>query len=96
MTKALSLHPDVLKRLSALARKERADCLLALCDLSEAFGRPHVHSGLSVRKLGASVFECRAGLDLRFVFLDRGGDLFVFFLGDHDEVTKLLRGGRYR
>jgi len=30
---------------------------------------------------------------LRFLFENRSEDLFVFFLGDHAEVQKLLRSG---
>jgi hypothetical protein len=70
--------------------------LLALCELAEKFGRPHTHSGLGIRKLGAKLFECRASLALRFVFQDRPDDLFVSFLGNHDEIRTLLRRGKYR
>jgi hypothetical protein len=70
--------------------------LLALCELIESFGRPHAHSGLGIRKLGNKLFECRGGLALRFIFQDRPADLFVSFLGNHDEVKTLLRSGKYR
>ena len=93
MARLLSIDPAVLERLRALSRADRAESLLVLCDLMDAFGRPHVHSGLGIRKLGAKLFECRAGLSRRFVFQDRGADLFVFFYGDHDEVKVLLRRG---
>jgi hypothetical protein len=33
---------------------------------------------------------------LRFIFQDRPADLFVSFLGDHDEIKALLRSGKYR
>jgi hypothetical protein len=79
-----------------LPRAEKAGCLLALCDLVEGFGRPHVHAGLGIRKLGSRLFECRGSLGLRFVFQGRTDDLFVAFLGSHDEVRTLLRTGRYR
>jgi hypothetical protein len=95
LSKLLSIDAAVLKRLKGLPRSERAECLLALCDLVEGFGRPHVHAGLGIRKLGEKLFECRAGLSLRFLFQDRATDLFVSFLGNHDEVKALLRRGRY-
>jgi hypothetical protein len=69
---------------------------LALCDLAESFGRPHVHSGLGIRKLSNKLFECRGSLALRFIFQDRPTDLFVSFLGNHDENKALLRSGKYR
>lgn len=96
MNKPLSIALDVLKRLKGLPKGEKAQCPLALCELAEAFGQPHVHAGLGIRKLGGRLFECRGGLGLRFVFQDRPEDLFVSFLGNHVEVRALLRGGRYR
>ena len=79
-----------------LPKSQRAECLLALCELTESFGRPHVHSGLGIRKLGEKLFECRADLALRFIFQDRPSDLFVSFLGNHDEIKTLLKSGKYR
>ena len=79
-----------------LPKSQRAECLLALCELTESFGRPHVHSGLGIRKLGEKLFECRADLALRFIFQDRPSDLFVSFLGNHDEIRALLKSGTYR
>jgi hypothetical protein len=96
LAKPLSIDPGVLRRLRELPRTERVECLLALCELPDIFGRPHAHSGLGIRKLGNKLFECRAGLALRFLFQDRATDLFVSFLGNHDEIKALLRSGRYR
>lgn len=95
MAKLLSIDPKVLARLRELPRTERAECLLALCELTEAFGRPHAHSGLGIRKLGNKLFECRGSLALRFLFQDRPADLFVSFLGNHDEIKALLKSGKY-
>ena len=91
MARLLAIDPAVLERLRRLPKVARVDCLLSLCEILEAFGRPHAHSGLGIRKLGAKLFECRAGVSLRFVFQDRGSELFVFFCGNHDEVKALLR-----
>jgi hypothetical protein len=95
LTKALSIDSKVLSRLRELPKDEKAECLSALCDLLESFGRPHAHSGLGIRKLGKKLFECRGTLALRFVFQDRQNDLFVSFLGNHDEVKSLLKSGKY-
>jgi len=46
--------------------------------------------------LGNKLFECRGSLALRFIFQDRPDDLFVSFLGNHDEIKALLKGGKYR
>lgn len=96
MAKLLSIDPAVLRRLRELPKEERATCLLALCELTEGFGRPHAHSGLGIRKLGKKLFECRASLALRFIFQDRPSELFVSFLGSHDEIKALFRRGTYR
>jgi hypothetical protein len=96
LAKPLSIDSGVLRRLRELPKSERVECLLALCDLAESFGQPHIHSGLGIRKLGGKLFECRGSIQLRFVFQDRPTDLFVSFLGNHDEVKALLRSGKYR
>ena len=96
MNKLLSIDPAVMQRLQRLPKSERVECLLALCDLADTFGRPHAHSGLGIRKLGSSLFECRGNIALRFIFQDRPADLFVSFLGNHDEIKALLRSGKYR
>ena len=51
---------------------------------------------LGIRKLASKLFECRGNRDLRFIFQDRGAELFVSFLGSHDEIKTLLRRGSYR
>jgi hypothetical protein len=82
--------------LKGLSKAERLTCLEGLWELSETFGQPHLHSGVAIRKLGHKLFECRATLSLRFIFQDRATDLYVSFLGNHDEVKALLRSGKYR
>lgn len=96
MTRLLSIDPSVIRRLRELPKNERVECLLALCDLVDVFGQPHVHSGLGIHKLGSKLFECRGNRDLRFIFQDRGAELFVSFLGNHDAIRTLLRRGSYR
>jgi len=91
----LSIDPAVLRRLRNLSKHERAECLLALCELPDAFGRPHVHSGLGIRKLGKNIFECRGNVSLRFVFQDRPSEFFVCFLGNHDEVKAVLQTRKF-
>jgi hypothetical protein len=96
LAKALTIDPAVIRRLRELPKTEKAECLLALCELTEIFGQPHIHSVLSIRKLGNKLFECRGSLALRFIFQVRPTDLFVSFLGNHDEIKALLKSGTYR
>ncbi|MEI8038500.1 MAG: hypothetical protein WCJ14_08925 [Verrucomicrobiota bacterium] len=58
-----------------------------------SWGRPHLHSGIGIRRLTQSIFECRIGLDdrLAFVFIATPPELVFFFLGNHDAIQKLLR-----
>jgi len=86
------LYYDVYRR---WAKSERVECLLVLCELPETFGRPDVHSGLGIRKLGNKVFECRGNVALHFIFQDRPSELFVSFLGSHHKIKALLRSGKY-
>ena len=83
--------PVLLDRLSELKESERAEALLSISRVHEAFGRPHVHSGLGIRKLHANIFECRAGLKLRVVFRDLGEAMRFEFVGNHDEVDREWR-----
>ena len=96
MSKPLAIDPAVLRRLRSLPKSDRSECLFALCELAETFGRPHAHSGLGIRKLGAGVFECRGNASLRFIFHDQPEALYIAFLGNHDEVRALLRSGNFR
>jgi hypothetical protein len=96
LAKALTIDPVVIRRLRELPKTEKLECLSALCALTENFGQPHLHSGLALRKLGDHLFECRGSLAYRFIFQDRAADLFVSFLGDHDEIKTLIKSGKYR
>ena len=96
MSRLLAIDPAVIRGLRGLPKDERVECLLALCDLLDGFGQPHVRSGLGVRKLGDKLFECRGNRDLRFIFQDRKTELYASFLGNHDEIKTLLRRGQYR
>jgi hypothetical protein len=96
LAKALTIDPAVIRRLRELPKTEKGECLLALSELTESFDQPHLHSGLSIRKLGNKLFECRGSLAFRFIFQDRPTDLFVSFLGNHNEIKALLKSGKYR
>jgi len=63
----------------------------ALRVIADCFGHPHVHSGISIRRLRKNVFECRAGLKVRLLFRENAGALEFFFVGDHDEVRRIIQ-----
>ena len=62
----------------------------ALIRLEASFGQPHAHAGIGVRSVG-SFFECRAGLDLRVLFVVRHGDLVLVTVGNHDHIRAYIR-----
>ena len=70
------------------------EVIAALNRLKEGFGNPHAHTGLSIRKLGLHLYECRTGLAWRLIFEARKGELTFDFAGDHDEVQAYLRRKR--
>jgi mRNA-degrading endonuclease YafQ of YafQ-DinJ toxin-antitoxin module len=71
-------------------RQEEVSAAIQL--VVEGFGKPHVHSGLSIRKLGKNLYECRTGLDWRLVFEARKNLLTFDFAGNHQDVQNYLRG----
>ncbi len=95
MRKPLTIKPAIFDRLSTLPKADREECWDALLQLTETFGQPHVHSGAGIRKLGRWLFECRGNRELRFLFLNLTDCLEVCFLGNHDEVQKEIKSGKY-
>jgi hypothetical protein len=96
LSKLLTIDPAVIRRLNSLPKHEKIECLLALFELPDSFGRPHTHSGLGIRKLARGIFECRGNLSMRFLFEARPSDLYIFLLGNHDEVKIFLRSPKFR
>jgi mRNA-degrading endonuclease YafQ of YafQ-DinJ toxin-antitoxin module len=70
------------------------EVIVALNLVKDGFGNPHVHTSLSIRKLGRHLYECRTSLAWRLVFEAQKGELVFDFAGNHDEVQNYLRGRR--
>lgn len=75
----------------ALQREQREELDLALQRLTVAFGQPHAHGGLGIRRLRGDYFECRLGRDLRAVFKLEGATLTMAALGNHDDVRRFIK-----
>jgi hypothetical protein len=73
-----------------LTPSQQAAVNAAIARLEASFGRPHEHSGLGLRAFG-SYYEFRAGLGLRVLVLSEGGDLFLCFVGNHDQVRAFIK-----
>ncbi len=79
-----------LRKRSKAERKVIGEAMTAVQD---GWGKPHVHSGISIRRLTKTLFECRVDLDerLAFIFIATPPELVFFFIGNHDEVQKLIK-----
>ena len=66
----------------------------AITEVQSAFGDPHRHAGLGIRKLSRQHFEVRVHLDIRLVFTEEAGGLAFDFAGTHDEVQRFLKAMR--
>ncbi|MEY2466432.1 MAG: hypothetical protein QOD03_953 [Verrucomicrobiota bacterium] len=87
---------ELTKRFKKIVRDARreAEVTAALNLIVKGFGHPHAHSGLSIRKLSRTLYECRTGLEWRLVFEARKGVLIFDFAGNHNEVQSYLRTTR--
>lgn len=90
------IRVDVHQRLIRTARRlgpetvARSEELLRL--ISQHFGDPHKHSGISLRKLGRLSYEARIGLQWRIVLIKEKDRLTAYDMMDHDEVRAWLKG----
>ena len=75
----------------ALPAARQALVAHAVAALGDAFGKPHLHSGLGIRRLKRDYFECRLGRDVRVVFRLQGSTLKMALIGDDDDVRRFLR-----
>ena len=89
--KEIELDDDFKKEVKALSKEARHIIGQAISDVQEAFGNPHVHSGIGLRKLRPRLYEARTDLGQRLLFEDRDECLFFFKLGNHNEIRKYLK-----
>jgi len=83
-------RPSFARAFKALTAHQQQDVRSAQAQLGEVFGRPHLHAGLGIRRVG-DYFEFRAGLKLRVLFVIESGDAVLVTLGNHDEVRRYVR-----
>ena len=86
---------ELLKTFRAQVRempKARRREIARVTDATHAgFGKPHLHSGLGIRRLRQNYFECRVGLDIRLAFRIERDRLIFVAAGNHDEIRKLIK-----
>jgi hypothetical protein len=84
-------RPAFARSFKALAPLDQQEVRAAQKQLSEVFGRPHLHVGLGIRRIG-KFFEFRAGLKIRVLFVMEAGDAVLVTVGDHDAIRRYVRG----
>lgn len=83
----------LLEIIRSRTKQERREIGEVMNRVVAAWGHPHRHSGIGIRRLTKTIYECRIGLDerLAFVFVATPPELVFFFLGSHDEIQSLIR-----
>jgi hypothetical protein len=81
----------LLKELRAKSKAERNTVGKAIDSACDAWGNPHLHAGIGIRKLVENFYECRSGLKTRLVFerLEEG-ELYFHLMGSHDEIRRFI------
>lgn len=87
----IDFTPQFRRRARQLTEDQRRQLTLSAEELRLAFGNPHQHRGLGIRRLAGNFFEFRVGRDLRVVFELQGGTAELSMIGNHDEVRAFLR-----
>ena len=76
----------------ALTEEQLFDLAGRLRQLQEAFGQPHRHAGIGLRKLRGNVYELRLSRDLRVLFLHiKPNILRLVMCGNHVDVRRFLK-----
>ncbi len=88
------LTPRIRKTAAKLPPEVRQKASEAIAELAAAFGYPHTHRGISLRKLARRSYEVRVHLQWRVVFIHDGDTLTAYDVMNHDEVALWLRGKR--
>jgi mRNA-degrading endonuclease RelE of RelBE toxin-antitoxin system len=87
----VELTPELKAAIRRLPKSQRKQIGEVITAARDGFGAPHLHSGLGIRRLRGSLFECRVGLKLRLVFYAEPGALSFTDIGTHDQIRKIIR-----
>ena len=88
------LTPRIRKTAEKLPADVRQKASAAIAEVAAAFGDPHAHRGLGLRKIARRSYEVRVNLQWRVVFIHDGETLAAYDVMTHDEVALWLRGKR--
>jgi mRNA-degrading endonuclease RelE of RelBE toxin-antitoxin system len=88
------LSERIQKTAGKLPEDVREKAAKAIADVAAAFGDPHQHRGLGLRKLAKRSYEIRVHLQWRVVFLHDGKTLIAYDVMNHDDVLRWLKRQR--
>jgi hypothetical protein len=88
------LSERIQKTANKLPPDVREKAAKAIGEVTVAFGDPHLHRGLGLRKLARRSYEIRVHLQWRVVFVQDGKTLVAYDVMNHDEVSLWLKGQR--
>ena len=88
------LSERIQKTAGKLPAEVREKASKAIAEVGAAFGDPHRHRGLGLRKLAKRSYEIRVHLQWRVVFIHDGKVLIAYDVMNHDEVSLWLKGQR--
>lgn len=86
------LSERIQKTAGRLPADVREKASQAIAEVGRAFGDPHRHRGLGLRKLARRSYEIRVHLQWRVVFIHDGKSLIAYDVMNHDEVSQWLKG----
>lgn len=89
--KNIEFDPDLFKEIQSFPKNLRLLIGSSIQKTQEAFGNPHFHRGLGLRKLTFPYYEIRMGLHLRIIFKETNTSLYFIMMGNHDKVRKFLK-----
>ncbi|MDD2711197.1 MAG: hypothetical protein PHV34_24740 [Verrucomicrobiae bacterium] len=89
--KRIDFDPELLELIRLLPRDRRHAIGEAIAATQEAFGQPHQHTGVGLRKLSGQYYEIRMGLDQRLVFEEIDDALYFQMIGNHNDVKRFLK-----
>lgn len=88
------LSDRIRKTAQTLPPDLRDKAAATLSRVAAAFGDPHRHSGLGLRKLARRSYEVRVHLQWRIVLIHEDSVLIAYDIMNHDDVARWLRGQR--
>lgn len=86
--------PSFVKSLQKLSPEDKNKAKKAIRQLTDAFQAQTIPPGLGLKKISPSLWELRVDLRLRVIFVLEEDLVKWSFVGNHDDVQRLIRSNR--